>query len=328
MNDGDAFQQTHVHFKKAKDIDLEAEVIDTEKGTSLWSKWGVQYLEGEKGKILSFSKRPGFFVAPNVLDQPWQEFLAYQALTKFNQAPYATNLGPGLDGSSDEGKNLWLKWKQGYGFVSQSSTTDSRAAHIKKDPYRLEKTSWAVQGYHYDWSGRTYSTEMNSHIASCLAKLSVKLASIVPQAPVDFIPEAVICNYYGSNTVAMGGHVDDAEYALECPVVSISLGRKPCIFLVGTSTRDDPAMPVLLRPGDVVWLHGCSRRAVHSMARLLNAYHVQRSQKDPWLRLNESISEEERTRFEHFIVEDRLPLDKYLNEHRININVRQVYRHG
>ena len=48
---------------------------------------------------------------------------------------------------------------------------------------------------------------------------------------------ACIVNYYTTKSV-MGGHRDDVEEAVDKPVVSISLGQRPAVFIVGGSTLD------------------------------------------------------------------------------------------
>eukprot|EP01035_Chromulina_nebulosa_P036175 gene36175-48699_t len=64
------------------------------------------------------------------------------------------------------------------------------------------------------------------------------------------LAEAAIVNYYPCGT-SMSGHLDDAEQAMDEPIVSISLGC-PAIFLIGDTTKDISPIPILIRSGDVI----------------------------------------------------------------------------
>eukprot|EP00957_Ditylum_brightwellii_P174320 13271547-Ditylum_brightwellii.AAC.1 len=66
----------------------------------------------------------------------------------------------------------------------------------------------------------------------------------------------------------MGGHRDDLEYDFSKPVISISLGL-PSIFLLGGKDRNNYAVPILVRPGDVMVLGGDCRLHYHGMARVV-----------------------------------------------------------
>jgi alkylated DNA repair protein alkB family protein 1 len=155
-----------------------------------------------------------------------------------------------------------------------------------------------------------------------------------------FTPSASIINYYTTKSV-MGGHVDDLELAMDKPIVSISLGL-PAIFILGGTTREEePVVSILLRPGDVLCMGGRSRLNYHAMARVipyeaamdlmttteggglgvgrkqLHEHQVTTALWDP----QQALQHES-----HRIPEeDQAYLDEYLRNHRININVRQVY---
>jgi hypothetical protein len=61
------------------------------------------------------------------------------------------------------------------------------------------------------------------------------------------------------------GHVDDAEEALECPIVSFSLGQS-AVFLMGGPTKDEQPTAILLRSGDAVVMSGGARMCFHGAA--------------------------------------------------------------
>ena len=146
----------------------------------------------------------------------------------------------------------------------------------------------------------------------------------------NFSPEASIVNFYNTKSL-MGGHRDDLEEAIDKPVVSLSTGLS-AIFLLGGKTKDDePVVPILIRKGDVLCLGGDTRLNYHSMARVL-PHSVPIPNRDDTLCANfdqqvslEGLSSSPTSTIEH---KDRLALEEYLSQHRININIRQVYSDG
>lgn len=193
---------------------------------------------------------------------------------------------------------------------------------------------------------RSYSKESKSPIPSAIANLSKIFAntSLLLDAPksskknpnLQFFPEASIVNYYNAKSL-MGGHRDELELALDKPVVSMSMGLT-AIFLLGGKTKDEePVIPILIRPGDVMCFGGDARLNYHSMARLLPAnVSIPAMDQALYPRIEDQLSkaslafifpkhqEEEQETIE-ISSNDRLALEEYLSHHRININVRQVY---
>ncbi|GMH50792.1 hypothetical protein TrRE_jg4790 [Triparma retinervis] len=122
----------------------------------------------------------------------------------------------------------------------------------------------------------------------------------------------------------MGGHKDDLEYAFEKPVISVSLGL-PGIFLLGGLTKEEKPTPILVRDGDCMVMGGGSRLRFHGLAKVLGN-DVKLPVVDEGLRTaglafggegGEGGGEEESGQ-----------VVKYLEEHRINVNVRQVLPDG
>jgi hypothetical protein len=210
-------------------------------------------------------------------------------------------------------------------------------------------------GYSYDWTARVYHEDDWSPIPTDLIRLSQYFAAAETRyrrfarkselrdtngrhlgpsecdKPSDLVstdpfePSACIVNYYNSKSV-MGGHRDDSEYAVHQPIVSFSTGR-PAVFLLGGRTRDDPVAPIVVRPGDVMMLGGSARLNYHAMARLLpnDALPLAEPHRAP---PTSAIGTEfsEAPPLETRVPEsERLALDKFLESHRINVNVRQVY---
>jgi alkylated DNA repair protein alkB homolog 1 len=56
----------------------------------------------------------------------------------------------------------------------------------------------------------------------------------------------------------MSGHLDDAEYEMKKPIVSISFGNT-AVFLLGEEKKDVKPIPIFIRSGDVVIMGGRSK---------------------------------------------------------------------
>ncbi|CDZ96363.1 DNA alkylation damage repair protein [Phaffia rhodozyma] len=128
----------------------------------------------------------------------------------------------------------------------------------------------------------------------------------------DYKPDAGIINFYQPDDTLMA-HVDRSELDAHRPLVSVSLGLS-AVFLLGTSSRDTPPLPILLRSGDVVVLSGHGRRAYHGVPRILDdtlPAHLKPSL--PEDQVSPSWDED---------------LGRYMETTRININARQVFPPG
>lgn len=80
------------------------------------------------------------------------------------------------------------------------------------------------------------------------------------------------------------------------PLVSLSLGQS-AIYLTGGESLDDDVVPLWLRSGDVLVMHGAQRLVYHAVA----AIHADR----------------------RFTIADPV-LEQFANTSRVNITVRQV----
>jgi alkylated DNA repair protein alkB family protein 1 len=132
----------------------------------------------------------------------------------------------------------------------------------------------------------------------------------------------------------MSGHLDDAEYIMSEPIISISLGRS-AIFLIGGRSKDVKPVPILIRSGDVVIMSKESRYAYHGVPFIVPFRNHHGDSKGgaspplssimcgttdlPMSELDCRISENS-TRGEG----ERDHLLEYLRDNRINMNVRRV----
>ena len=169
----------------------------------------------------------------------------------------------------------------------------------------LRALRWASLGYHYDWTARSYTAANHSPFPVDLAALSAALAAT---AGCSLAPSAAIVNYYPLSS-CMLAHVDDAELTYGPPIVSISLGQS-AVFLIGGRSKATAPTAILLRSGDVVVMAGDSRRCFHGVPRIVRDRRWE-SGVDAGAADADDGPEMDRVR-------------AFLNEHRININVRQV----
>ena len=142
---------------------------------------------------------------------------------------------------------------------------------------------------------QVYRDDNRSIFPPALATLSSSLARVLGYA--DYRAEAAIVNYYPFSAT-LSGHTDHSEQNLAAPLLSISLGQS-AIFLVGGATVQQVPAALLVRSGDVLVMEEGARLAYHGVPRILP------STKD-W-----GVGEEF--------------LTQYLSNHRININIRQVF---
>jgi alkylated DNA repair protein alkB family protein 1 len=216
----------------------------------------------------------------------------------------------------------------------------------------FQKLSWATMGYHYDWTERSYNRDHKSPMPQLVASLAtifgrtclrlLKNTRQGGQQPNQadhsrtldsFLPTASIVNYYTTKST-MGGHRDDLELALDKPIVSISLGLPAIFILGGPSKEQEPVLAILLRPGDALCMGGESRLNFHAMARVLpfecTAAMICGVAGQDSIDTSRAITLEQLRGAEYDGVSriagaDGRLLSAFLRQHRININVRQVY---
>ena len=128
---------------------------------------------------------------------------------------------------------------------------------------------------------------------------------------------------------------DDLEYDMTKPIVSLSLGGRPCLFVVGGTgdDGDDAAgsiVPIILRPGDVVLMGGPHRLAYHAMTRILPLTLPAEPILPPTTQpvTLDDFHDDERDKNNLPPASDLPALQAFLQNHRININLRQVYPDG
>lgn len=306
------------------------------------------------GPLFGLKDYPGFLFAPAALSPDLQDALAISAVRTYCEAPHKTNIDavPPKPLETESNRSMWELWKSER---ERTTAVAEQTAYYRS----FRKLAWASLGYHYDWTERAYHQDAWSlmpvellNLGKLFARTAFRIQNDAASSPEtlldptesntmmienndnnvgDFQATACIVNFYNHKSV-MGGHRDDSEKALSKPIVSVSLGR-PAVFLLGGKSLDcEPVLPMILRPGDVMIMGGDCRLNYHSMARLLP-----RQLPTPWdaaATENASMDNRQhqvkleaifRDRMVRMSEQDRSALREFLLEHRININVRQVW---
>ncbi|XP_004525010.1 nucleic acid dioxygenase ALKBH1 [Ceratitis capitata] len=203
---------------------------------------------------------------------------------------------------------------------------------------------WATLGYHHDWDSKKYSEERRGNFPEDLASISTYFASILGYKNYD--AQAAIVNFYPIGTT-LSAHTDHSEPNRMAPLFSFSFGQT-AIFLIGGRTREDLPLAVYLRSGDVLVMSGESRLCYHAVPRVMKTLD------EPWndpiplegvasiesprckkARIEPPTAEpDEENGFDTLlylkVVDEAFwsPFKIFLNNARININVRQVLNAG
>ena len=220
--------------------------------------------------------------------------LVRSALSEWIEPPSANNLatahGVSAAAAADH-TNLWARHS------------------AQPDGSLLSKLTWATVGYQYQWTPREYDPRFRSHFPAELAQLASALAGACGWS---LRPEAAIINLYSHGSL-MGGHRDDAEPCQDVPIVSISLGLD-CVYLLGGETKATPPVAMRLRSGDVIVQGGLSRGYVHGVPRVL------RDSLPAALQACGAADADDSEACARLA-----PFARWLRDHRLNINVRQVF---
>ena len=185
---------------------------------------------------------------------------------------------------------------------SKNNLKDPKWFECVQDNISLRsKLRWATLGYHHDWDTKVYDEKEASPFPSDLANLCETLLRYVSNLlPKNYQSEAAIINYYPMDST-LGGHIDHSEPNRTSPLVSISFGQS-AIFLIGGPSKTVEPVPILLQNGDVIIMSQQARQSYHAVPKIIPSS-------------NDSLAEEVNDDF----------AKNYLQTHRINMNVRQVF---
>eukprot|EP01080_Neovahlkampfia_damariscottae_P011711 gene11711-4945_t len=238
----------------------------------------VEKVKDDKWEMYTLKSHPGFYFILNHFEPEEQLHWIKNTLEVYPEKPNITNLTK---------------------FYGDLEGIFKKSENDKEYEEYLEKLSWCTLGYQYAWTERKYQKEKFVKFPEDIGNLVIEVANKCNYAP--YIPEAAIINYYSANQ-AMGGHLDNAEYEMEKPIVSLSFGNS-AIFLLGTETRETEPIPILIRSGDIMVMGGRARYCYHGVAKILEDT------------IPDYLNNEKDSKYY-----------EYLKTKRINLNVRQVYK--
>lgn len=138
-------------------------------------------------------------------------------------------------------------------------------------PFNFKCASAGSCGWYSDENGYRY---VNTHpclgtpfpdVPETIRKIAEESATAVD----DHIRvDTILLNWYKPGDT-LGLHVDNTEYDLERPIITISLGS-PAIFVVGGLQKDDPRENLLVNSGDVLVFGGKDRLIWHGVSKVYN----------------------------------------------------------
>ncbi|ORY02811.1 hypothetical protein K493DRAFT_207828 [Basidiobolus meristosporus CBS 931.73] len=183
----------------------------------------------------------------------------------------------------------------------------------------IRRLRWITCGYQYNWLEKKYALDKRFPFPEDISDIAISVAKAIEgvgHIEADgsgyvnryegdkYKPEAGVINYYQLKDSLMA-HVDKSEINMDAPLISFSLGQS-CIYLLGGATRDVPPVAIYLRSGDMMAMCGPCRAAFHGVPRILEGTlpdHLKPNPEDP----------------DWDIYAD------FVNEARINVNIRQVF---
>ena len=177
---------------------------------------------------------------------------------------------------------------------------DQNDAPVTKILLRLR---WLTLGHQYDWTKKEYHLDRVPPFPSKLARITTEIVQaiegITKYPHTKWKPEAGIVNFYQPGD-SLTAHQDRSELTADPPLLSISIGLE-CVFLFGTTSRNDVPIALKLKSGDMVVMHGAGRLAFHGVPLVFpNTLPEELTDIDPLM-------------------------SQYLSHTRINLNIRQVY---
>lgn len=284
-------------------------------GNSDLFKQEFKYYKGravrpDLSKVIDFEKRgikSSIFLEPTEADC---ERLGFISGSKICCYEFPAN--PGLlvvpNPFTVDGQRVWIsKCLRCYPMPpnpTNTSTAFPEVSHgsLQSEPF-YRNLRWTTLGLHHDWNSKLYDPEHRSPFPECLKELATRMAHLMGFC--DYRPEAAIVNYYAMDST-LGGHVDHSESDHTQPLFSVSFGQT-AVFLIGGSSRNVRPTAMFLKSGDVVVMTGESRLAYHAVPLVLP-----RGDDKPW---GGTATGDEAWNL----------LADYVSNHRININVRQVF---
>ncbi|XP_023935507.2 nucleic acid dioxygenase ALKBH1 [Bicyclus anynana] len=258
-------------------------------------------------KMFEFKRHPGLILIRDPFTSSGQKYWIRNCLEEYPRKPNKTNI--------DIERHIEDWWQE----CLEGNQCDKKLQ---------KKLRWTTLGYHHNWDTKVYNEENKNAFPSELSELCDVVANRLGYR--DFRSEAAIVNYYHMGST-LSAHIDYSECDLEAPLFSFSFGQS-AIFLVGGHNKSIKPSAILLNSGDILVMSKETRLCYHAVPKILPA------SKQPWNEGSTSIIEKG-VNFK-FVDETELILgmkkniedkewskfNSYVEESRININVRQVLK--
>ncbi|XP_017050669.1 nucleic acid dioxygenase ALKBH1 isoform X2 [Drosophila ficusphila] len=263
-------------------------------------------------RAYKLKNHPGIIIIRDPFTERGRRYWIARCLRDYPRTPNIVNLNERL--FDDSIRSDW--WKQ------LGQCNDSKEFQRIKTAMR-----WTTFGYHHNWDTKIYEDQMQSPFPEDLTSMCQLFAFALGYD--DFKPEAAIVNYYPVGTT-LSGHTDHSEPNKSAPLFSFSFGQT-AIFLIGGRTLDEEPSAIFLRCGDVMIMSEESRLCYHAVPRIIKTEKSWSS-----LLTNEGFDNADIAL--NLLDLDLLkkvgdpqfwqPFSNYIDDSRININVRQVLNKG
>ncbi|CAB3406071.1 unnamed protein product [Caenorhabditis bovis] len=219
-------------------------------------------------RVCTFPDRPGLYLLPQLLLKTAAP-IWIERVFRYAEPPNVTNM-------------------TAHGTSPESNVLENAGKSLR----------WTTLGVEYDWATKEYPAEGRPipeelRLFGQIISRSLNLGEMQP--------DATIVNYYPPKAY-LSPHVDRSERS-DAPLISLSLGQT-AVYLSGGNSLTEPPIPLWLRNGDLLVLHGAQRLVYHAI---------------PCIGVKSQA-----TVFDD--VADGLVRD-YLNTSRVNITIRQVNPH-
>uniref|UniRef100_A0A6G3MIS7 Alpha-ketoglutarate-dependent dioxygenase alkB (Trinotate prediction) n=1 Tax=Henneguya salminicola TaxID=69463 RepID=A0A6G3MIS7_HENSL len=179
-------------------------------------------------------------------------------------------------------------------------------------------------GYKFDYFTHSYDTDIHRKLPDLLITLFKTISMVLGCK--NYNPEISIINFYPaiggelprSKCAGLCGHQDIYESNLQNPLISISFGQ-PCIYLLGDDTKENEpigfnyyqflSLGMYFTNGDIMIMQSEARTAFHAVPIVFCGTKFQNTSQ---------ITENNETK-------EDIDVINYLNNFRVNINVRQMF---
>uniref|UniRef100_A0A1A9W347 Fe2OG dioxygenase domain-containing protein n=1 Tax=Glossina brevipalpis TaxID=37001 RepID=A0A1A9W347_9MUSC len=317
-----------INFRDSKDIEDKVSVIYLE-GNCISSALPLGVQPICNWQCYALSKHPGLIVIRNAFTVQGQRYWISRCLRDFPKHPNRINLNENLF-SRGVMEDWWLALQQ---------CCDKDEAKRLKIAMR-----WSTMGYHHNWDTKVYSERLRTDFPEDLAKMCNFFAQVLGYET--FQAQAAIVNYYSIGST-LSGHTDHSEPNQDAPLFSFSFGQT-AIFLIGGLTLEMRPTALFLESGDVLVMTSESRLCYHAVPLIMKA------REDSWNAhiaskpidlIKQTVGKGMRTELDHLNSNETefvqwstscllyeqvcneafwLPYSNYLQDSRLNINVRQV----